>query len=59
MTTLFAGHLGITRTEERVRKRFYWPGICVDIEKYVKHCAVCAHHTSPVNLNRAPMGTIA
>ena len=21
------GHLGITRTEERVRKRFHWPGI--------------------------------
>jgi hypothetical protein len=55
----FAGHLGITRTEERVRKRFYWPGIRVDVEKYVKHCAACAHHTSPVNLNRAPMGTIA
>ena len=55
----FAGHLGITRTEERVRKRFYWPGIRGDVEKYVKHCAVCAHHTSPVNLNRAPMGTIA
>jgi hypothetical protein len=55
----FAGHLGITRSEEKVRKRFYWPGICVDVEKYVKHCAVCAHHTSPVNLNRVPMGTIA
>ncbi len=23
----FAGHLGISRTEERVRKRLYWPGI--------------------------------
>ena len=48
----FAGHLGITRTEERVRKRFYWPAIRVDAEKYVKHCAVCAHHTSPVNHSR-------
>ena len=55
----FASHLGISRTEERVRKRFYWPSIRTDVENYVKKCAVCAHHTSPVNLNRAPMGNIA
>ena len=55
----FAGHLGIARTEERVRKRFYWPAIRFDVEKHVKQCATCAHHTSPVNLNRAPLGNIA
>lgn len=55
----FAGHLGITRTEERVRKRFYWPGIRNDVDMYVKKCAVCARNNSPVNNNRAPMGTIA
>ncbi len=32
----FAGHLGICRTVERVRKRFYWPGIRFDVEKHVK-----------------------
>ena len=55
----FAGHLGISRTEERVRKRFYWPGIRSDVENYVKKCTVCAHQTSPVNSNRAPIGNIA
>ena len=54
----FAGHLGISRTEERVRKRFYWPGISFDVEKHIKQCATCAHHTSPVNLNRAQLGNI-
>ena len=52
----FAGHLGISHTEERVRKRFYWPDIHFDVEKHVKQCATCAHHTSPVNLNQAPLG---
>ncbi len=42
----FAGHLGISHTEERVRKRFYWPDIHFDVEKHVKQCATCAHHTS-------------
>ena len=23
----FAGHMGVARTEERIRQRFYWPGI--------------------------------
>ena len=55
----FAGHLGITRTEERVRKRFYWPGIRADVERYVKKCPVCAHHTTPTQLNKAPMGHIS
>ena len=40
-------------------KRFYWPGIRTDVENHVKKCAVDEHHTSPVNLNRAPMGNIA
>ena len=35
------------------------PGIRTDVENYVKKCTVCAHRTSPVNLNRAPMGNIA
>lgn len=36
-TILNAGHLGITPTEERVRKRFYWPGTHNDIKMYVKN----------------------
>ena len=55
----FSGHLGITRTEERVRKRFYWPGIGNDVDRYIKQCHVCTRKTSPANNNRAPLGTIA
>ena len=52
------GHLGITRTEERVRKRFYWPGIRKTITKHIQLCKVCNHKNSPLNSNPAPLGHI-
>ena len=30
------GHLGITRTEERVRKRFHWPGIRKTVTRHIQ-----------------------
>lgn len=42
------GHLGIEKTTELVRDRFYWPKMACDIEHYVKTCGVCvAHKTLP------------
>ena len=52
------GHLGITRTEERVRKQFYWPGIRKTITKHIQLCKVCNHKNSPLNSNPAPLGHI-
>lgn len=38
---LHEGHLGIEKTKSHARKAFYWPGITVDIESYVKNCKIC------------------
>ncbi|XP_068203542.1 uncharacterized protein [Palaemon carinicauda] len=38
---LFAGHLGITKTFDRVRKNFYWKGLKRDVKKYCKTCHQC------------------
>ena len=54
----FAGHLGITRTEERIRKRFYWPGIRTSVEEHIRKCPECSKKTTPNQENRAPMGRI-
>ena len=51
-------HLGITRTEERVRELFYWPGIRKTITKHTQLCEVCNHKNSPLNSNPAPLGHI-
>ncbi|GMF64838.1 unnamed protein product [Phytophthora lilii] len=35
------GHQGITRTYERLRSEFYWPGMYSDVECFVKECVDC------------------
>ncbi|GMF23349.1 unnamed protein product [Phytophthora fragariaefolia] len=36
------GHQGITRTYEKLRSAFYWPGMYADVEHYVEECVDCA-----------------
>lgn len=35
------GHLGIERTLDLVRARFYWPKMAVDVERKIKTCGRC------------------
>lgn len=52
-----AGHLGIERTTELVKDRFYWPQMTSEVEKYVKSCGRCmARKTLPQK--RAPLSNI-
>ena len=36
-----AGHLGGSKTKERIVPHFYWPGMCGDIGRYVRSCPTC------------------
>ena len=36
-----AGHMGRQRTLDRLRKRFWWPGITRDVDEYCKSCPEC------------------
>ena len=38
--SLFAGHLGITRTVYRLLDRAYWPGLRGDVQTYIKSCTI-------------------
>ncbi|KAG1952160.1 paraneoplastic antigen Ma1 [Pimephales promelas] len=52
-----AGHLGIERTTELLKDRFYWPQMTSEIEKYVKNCGRCiTRKTLPQK--RAPLSNI-
>ena len=53
--TTIGGHLGITRTEEQVSQRFYWPGIRKTVTKHIQWCQVCNQKNSPINKNTAPL----
>ena len=37
-------HLGIEKMQHRARATLYWPGIDMDIVKYVKCCKTCIQH---------------
>ena len=36
-----AGHMGITRTKDRLLQRYYWPGVFTDVANYCRSCEVC------------------
>lgn len=38
------GHLGITKTVNRVRQRFYWVGYKNDITRWCRECDICAQN---------------
>lgn len=37
----FAGHLGITKTCDRILSEFYWPGMKKDVSSFVNTCHTC------------------
>ena len=53
-----AGHLGVHKTTEKVKERFYWPGCEQDIENWVHACQPCQKRNPPQPVPKAPMGTI-
>jgi len=36
-----AGHLGVTKTCEAVKERFYWKGLQDDVRDFVSSCVIC------------------
>jgi transposase len=49
----FAGHLGITKTIDRIERRFFWSTLVTDVHKYVRSCGKC-NQRKP--MNSAPVG---
>jgi len=37
-----AGHFGTRKTEELIRRFYYWPKMNNDIEEYIKRCPICS-----------------
>lgn len=44
----FSGHLGVEKTNERIKQRFYWKNMQDDVRKYCEMCISCNQRkTSP------------
>lgn len=50
-----AGHLGLTRTYDRVRRRFFWPSLYRSVRRYVSSCDACQRRKK---LTTAPAGPL-
>ena len=53
-----AGHLGLTKTFDKVRSRFYWTGYEADVERHIQDCVKCQQRKMPQSSWPAPLGTI-
>lgn len=56
-----AGHLGTTKTKDRILQRYYWPGIFKEIAEYCRSCDVCqrSHSKRPARGELVPMPVVA
>lgn len=50
-----SGHLGMNKTLERVKSRFYWFNMRKDVQNMYKVCDVCAARKRPVKHYQGPM----
>lgn len=51
------GHLGIERTTDLIRSRFYWPKMAFEVEQYIKNCGECITRKTPCS-KAAPLNQI-
>lgn len=52
---LAGGHLGVYKTYEKLRDRYYWRGMYKDVEHWVRSCQDCSTRKKPRNKRRAPL----
>ena len=43
----FAGHGGVDKTLARLRSLYWWPGMTVDVKKFVRECQLCQEAKTP------------
>ena len=55
---LGGGRLGVHKTYEKVRERYYWRGLFADVQHWCTSCVHCAMKKSPKNRPKAPLLTI-
>ena len=52
---LAGGHLGVFKTYEKLRDRYYWKGMYKDVEHWVRSCQDCSTRKRPRNKRHAPL----
>ena len=50
-----AGHLGVNKTHEKLRERYYWPKMFADVQFWCLSCTHCQMKKSPKQRQTAPV----
>lgn len=50
-----AGHQGIQKTYEKIKRQYYWSNMKETIERYIKKCQICQKSKTNFKPNRSPM----
>ncbi|KAJ1519194.1 hypothetical protein ONE63_011200 [Megalurothrips usitatus] len=50
-----AGHAGVKRTYQRVRKEFFWKSMYVDVQRFCARCESCAQRKPDHRKRKAPL----
>ena len=50
-----SGHLGVRKSLNKLRQRYYWPGMRNDVSIYVAGCDKCRRRKGPIPSKHAPM----
>lgn len=54
-STPTSGHLGVNKTLERIKARFFWYGMRRDVEHLCKTCDLCASRKRPKQHYKGPL----
>ena len=55
---ILAGHCGARKTLARLRERFHWPGVTIDVAKYVASCQKCQKATQKGRVPPVPLADV-
>ena len=54
--SIFGGHMGIRKTEDRILINFYWPRLHNDVTSFCRSCDICQKTVSKGSVTRVPLG---
>lgn len=57
-TIPLAGHMGSTKTLNRIEAHFFWPGISFDVRKFCATCPQCQVVARKLKSHRAPLNPV-
>ncbi|MEO0683466.1 MAG: reverse transcriptase domain-containing protein [Cyanobacteria bacterium J06649_11] len=53
-----AAHFGFNKTADKIRRRYFWPGMLVDIQNWINTCIICQQDKGTLT-QKAPLFPIA